>query len=55
MICPCKECARRGCGPFHDKCETYLGWAAEVKRANEERRKRIREDRSCRKRRGRFT
>lgn len=24
MKCPCVECEKRGCGTFHDQCETYL-------------------------------
>lgn len=21
--CPCRECERRGCGAYHDKCDKY--------------------------------
>lgn len=21
--CPCKDCERKGCGPYHDVCEPY--------------------------------
>lgn len=27
MKCPCKECARKGCGKDHDSCEPYKEWA----------------------------
>lgn len=26
MICPCKNCERKGCGQNHDTCEQYAAW-----------------------------
>ena len=26
MKCPCKECERSGCGPYHDQCQQYSVW-----------------------------
>lgn len=26
MICPCKECEKKGCGSYHDECVSYLEW-----------------------------
>lgn len=23
MVAPCKDCDKKGCGSYHDKCETY--------------------------------
>lgn len=23
MMCPCKDCERKGCGVYHDICEKY--------------------------------
>lgn len=23
MLCPCKECEKKGCGTYHDQCEEY--------------------------------
>ena len=35
MKCPCKDCARKGCGDEHDTCERYQTWQV----YNEDRRK----------------
>ena len=29
MICPCKDCTRKGCGDEHDACEKYQAWKTE--------------------------
>lgn len=29
MDCPCKNCNKKGCGTFHDKCEPYLAYREE--------------------------
>ena len=34
MICPCKGCAKAGCGSFHDECEPYRSWRQEKDREN---------------------
>lgn len=26
MICPCRNCPRKGCGSHHDDCATYKEW-----------------------------
>ena len=26
MLCPCKDCEKKGCGAYHAKCEAYLSW-----------------------------
>lgn len=28
MECPCKDCEKKGCGVYHDKCEKYLEYSA---------------------------
>ena len=28
MKCPCKDCAKSGCGAYHDRCESYQLFAA---------------------------
>lgn len=30
MVVPCKSCDKRGCGPYHDKCEKYQAYKREV-------------------------
>lgn len=32
MICPCKTCARMGCGAAHDTCRGFLEWKRHVAR-----------------------
>lgn len=27
MLCPCKDCEKKGCGVYHDKCEEYQKFA----------------------------
>lgn len=29
MICPCKSCELKGCGPQHSKCKAYQDWKKE--------------------------
>ena len=29
MRCPCIECEKRGCGVFHDQCESYKRYTEE--------------------------
>lgn len=38
MICPCKNCPRKGCGSFHDQCEGYQAYRAEADKKKEKRR-----------------
>lgn len=35
--CPCKFCANKGCGAYHDKCENYQQFRAEKEKEYEER------------------
>ena len=34
MICPCKDCEKKGCGEYHDICLNYQKWVAWKKLAN---------------------
>ena len=27
MICPCKDCEKKGCGAYHAQCQLYLDYA----------------------------
>lgn len=29
MICPCKDCEKKGCGAYHDKCKKYQEYELE--------------------------
>lgn len=35
---PCKDCANKGCGAFHSKCELYKTW---VKECTEDRKRKL--------------
>lgn len=35
MICPCKNCEKKGCGPYHDECKAYQEWSQESRRVKE--------------------
>lgn len=35
MICPCKDCEKKGCGNYHSQCEAYLEFVEYRKRFNE--------------------
>lgn len=39
MICPCKDCEKKGCGVYHSKCEKYLKWVDWKRSVNEAERK----------------
>ena len=41
IVCPCKDCENKGCGPYHDKCEAYQKWVQENK---EQKQKQKRDD-----------
>lgn len=33
MICPCRDCEKKGCGAYHSKCEKYqkyVAWRKEI-------------------------
>lgn len=46
MICPCKTCPNKGCGPKHDTCELYLEWTKHIHQvAQTQRRKKAEETR----------
>lgn len=32
---PCKDCERKGCGSYHDKCLDYLQWKKEKAEDNQ--------------------
>lgn len=38
MIVPCKNCSKRGCGKYHDKCVLYLEFC-KIQQAEYQRRK----------------
>lgn len=33
---PCKNCEKRGCGAYHDKCKPYQKYKEEVRKAHKE-------------------
>lgn len=39
MICPCKDCEKKGCGIYHSQCQAYLDYAQWRKDINEKERK----------------
>ena len=39
MICPCKDCNKKGCGVYHSQCKPYLEFVAWRKSVNEAERK----------------
>lgn len=44
MICPCKDCPQKGCGSYHDKCESYQLWLADKHEKDQIKRKQQMED-----------
>lgn len=34
---PCKNCPKKGCGTYHDKCIEYINWRDAKREASEER------------------
>lgn len=38
--CPCKDCEKKGCGPYHDKCEPYQKYVRENQAEKKDRRNR---------------
>ena len=53
MKCPCRECEKRGCGPYHDQCTAYSRfreWRNEVNRkiAEERQKKELSHDHEMR-------
>ena len=38
MLCPCKDCEKKGCGKYHDVCEKYLEFIRQKKIENNNRR-----------------
>lgn len=32
--CPCVDCQNKGCGSYHDKCEPYKEFKAEVEKTS---------------------
>ena len=39
MICPCKDCEKKGCGNYHSQCQEYLGFKKWKEQVNEKERK----------------
>lgn len=39
MICPCKDCEKKGCGVYHSQCKEYLDYVKWKQSVNEEIRK----------------
>lgn len=39
MVCPCKDCERKGCGKYHDQCKPYLDFVKWRQKENEKERK----------------
>lgn len=37
MICPCKNCEKKGCGSYHDQCNEYQVWSDWRKQFNQNR------------------
>ena len=38
---PCKNCSKKGCGVYHDKCPEYQEYKKESKKLNEEKQERV--------------
>lgn len=36
VICPCKNCEKKGCGPYHDQCEAYQKYVQDNRRYKQE-------------------
>lgn len=36
---PCKNCKRKGCGAYHDKCPEYKKYRESLKKINEKRKR----------------
>lgn len=34
MLCPCKDCEKKGCGDYHSQCKAYLEFSEFRKQAN---------------------
>ena len=43
MRCPCRDCEKAGCGPFHDECERFQEWKAWKDEVNKQKAK----DQTC--------
>ena len=39
MICPCKDCEKKGCGTYHSQCKPYLDYVKWKQSVNAEMRK----------------
>ena len=39
MICPCKDCEKKGCGDYHSQCQEYLEYKKWKEQVNEKERK----------------
>lgn len=37
MVVPCKKCQNKGCGAYHGKCEAYIAFQEQQKKAYKER------------------
>lgn len=34
MICPCKDCEKKGCGAYHSQCKEYIEFTEWKKQTN---------------------
>ena len=41
ITAPCKDCPRKGCGSYHDKCPEYQEYKTATKKESEEKKKRL--------------
>ena len=39
MLCPCKDCDKKGCGVYHDECQPYQEFVKWKRAKNDEERK----------------
>lgn len=39
MMCPCKDCEKKGCGAYHDECEEYQAYRQSITERREYERK----------------
>lgn len=47
MMCPCKDCEKKGCSAYHDKCEKYLEYSAYRKYTKSENVKKAKKFTTC--------
>lgn len=40
-VAPCKDCLKKGCGIYHDRCPDYMAYKEAQKKENDERKERM--------------